>query len=525
MNSLPPQAMPVSAPPKKRTNGRVPLVAYVSRRRSDSKIASREFSSAHATVRPPGLALPHSVEAERAVLCCALIDGLETLARCEQAGVSETSFFEPKNAKVFAALRSMEINRLPFEVYALAEVLKSAGALEEVGGYPFLVELSGTVATSATAGQMVGRLKELDQRRRVARLGEQLAREACDVNGTPEDFVVQAEQRIAEAALGVSRHLPEVMHWGELIGASPRPLPPQLIEGFLFLGSKMMLGGGSKSFKTWVLLDMALSVATGKPWWGMRTAPAPVLFVNFELQPWSFEKRVRAIMKAKGIEHAPDFHVWNLRGRARDFRELRGPLLNKVRRFKIGMTILDPIYKCLGERDENSNGEVGDLLNEIESVAVDGGCSMVHGHHFTKGDSSEKDKRDLGAGAGAWMRDPDASVVLRPREEEETFTAEFILRDLEPKSPMVVRWKAPVMEWMPGADPSDLRKPGRPKETGTDNVLKILGDEKLTHSEWMRRCERQGMTESTFKRRKAEALELGLIEQIGVVFMRKSGGA
>ena len=40
--------------PKKRTIGRVPLVAYVSRRASAEKIASREFSSAHTTARPPG---------------------------------------------------------------------------------------------------------------------------------------------------------------------------------------------------------------------------------------------------------------------------------------------------------------------------------------------------------------------------------------------------------------------------------------------------------------------------------------
>jgi RecA-family ATPase len=465
--------------------------------------------------------LPHSIEAESAVLCCALIDGLETMSRCEVAGLRPESFYDPKHALVFAALRLLESRRLPFEVYALAEVMKADGTLLQVGGYAYLTELSGAVPTSASAQQMVDQVREMEKRRMVARLAQQLAAEACDLTNDANAFVADAENRLASAALGVSNRLPEVMNWGELIGAQPRPLPPQLVDGFLFLGAKMMLAGGSKSFKTWVLMDMALSVATGTPWWGMRTAPVPVLFVNFELQPWSFERRVRSIIKAKGITSAADFHVWNLRGRGRDFRELRLPLLNKVRRLKIGLVILDPIYKCLGDRDENSNGEVGDLLNEIESVAVDGECALVHGHHFVKGDSSEKDKRDLGAGAGAWMRDPDASVVLRPREEEDTFTAEFILRDLEPKSPMVVRWKPPVMEWMPGADPSALRKPGRPKETGTDNVMGVLGEDKLTHSEWMRRCERQGMAESTFKRRKAEALELGLVEQIGVVFSRK----
>src|SRR5262249_54740937 len=55
-----PHLTPDRSPPKKRTTGRVPLVAYVSRRRSAEKIASREFSSAHATARPPGLDRPWS---------------------------------------------------------------------------------------------------------------------------------------------------------------------------------------------------------------------------------------------------------------------------------------------------------------------------------------------------------------------------------------------------------------------------------------------------------------------------------
>ena len=42
-------------PPKKRGWMRLPLVPKVSRRCMASKIASREFSSAHTTARPPGL--------------------------------------------------------------------------------------------------------------------------------------------------------------------------------------------------------------------------------------------------------------------------------------------------------------------------------------------------------------------------------------------------------------------------------------------------------------------------------------
>ena len=46
------------------------------------------------------------------------------------------------------------------------------------------------------------------------------------------------------------------------------PLPPELIEGLLHQGSKMSLGGASKAYKSWALLNLALSVGYGKPWLG-----------------------------------------------------------------------------------------------------------------------------------------------------------------------------------------------------------------------------------------------------------------
>jgi hypothetical protein len=61
---------------------------------------------------------------------------------------------------------------------------------------------------------------------------------------------------IVDAASFVSEHLSE---------------PPQLVRGVLHQGSMLALGGGSKSFKTWCLLDLALSVAHGADWLGFPT--------------------------------------------------------------------------------------------------------------------------------------------------------------------------------------------------------------------------------------------------------------
>ncbi len=41
----------------------------------------------------------------------------------------------------------------------------------------------------------------------------------------------------------------------------------------------MILGGTSKSNKSWCLLDLALSVASGREWWGRRLPDS--ILVNF----------------------------------------------------------------------------------------------------------------------------------------------------------------------------------------------------------------------------------------------------
>ena len=92
--------------------------------------------------------------------------------------------------------------------------------------------------------------------------------------------------------------LPRMVSLREFASA-PHPAPPQIIQGVLHQGGKMILSGTSKSNKSWSLLDLALSVASGQPWWGRPCQKAPVAYLNFELQPWAIEQRVGAICTAR----------------------------------------------------------------------------------------------------------------------------------------------------------------------------------------------------------------------------------
>src|ERR1700676_2358407 len=89
------------------------------------------------------------------------------------------------------------------------------------------------------------------------------------------------------------------------------PKPAELVHGILHRGSKMVIGGGSKSFKTWSLIDLAISVATGAPWWGFETEQGRVLYVNFEIQDFFFAERIWRVTEAKDRQLDPNqFLYW-----------------------------------------------------------------------------------------------------------------------------------------------------------------------------------------------------------------------
>jgi hypothetical protein len=254
--------------------------------------------------------------------------------------------------------------------------------------------------------------------------------------------------------------LPEIVTLREF-AASPPVAPPQIIEGILHQGCKMILGGTSKSNKSWCLLDLALSVASGQPWWGRKCAKLPVVYINFELHNWAIAQRMVALCTArpdcKGM--GDTLHLWNLRGHNADLTLLRPKLEEQLALHQFGLIILDPAYKVLGNRDENANGEIADLMNELEAMAQKTGAAVVVAHHFAKGDSTAKNAMDRMSGAGAWARDPDSIIVLTPHEEPDCFTVTSILRNLPQHPEFVVAWDYPLMRVATDLNPEALRRP------------------------------------------------------------------
>lgn len=272
------------------------------------------------------------------------------------------------------------------------------------------------------------------------------------------------------------------------------PTPPEIIEGVLHRGCKMLIGGTSKSCKSWVLLEMGLAVACGKSWWGFNTAQARVLYINFELHDWALSKRIGSLGTAMALEDRfnsdalVNFDIWNLRGHAADIAVLLPALKDKVKSGGFGLVIIDPLYKMLGNtRDENDAASMGDIFNTLEQICQTSGSALVISHHFAKGNAASKSTQDRVSGSGVMARDPDALIMLTPHDEPDTFVAEFILRNHAPVQTMCVKWVHPMLRIDGTGDPSKIKGHGGAVDRVTaSDVASIVGDRLVTQNELAR---------------------------------------
>ncbi len=242
---------------------------------------------------------------------------------------------------------------------------------------------------------------------------------------------------------------------------------PVLIEGLLHRGTKMVLGGGSKSYKTWTLLNLAASVASGTNWFGHKVVNTglDVIFLNFEVPHEFFLDRVRSVCKAMGIEPPSNLKVWSLRGVCNDLNLILETLQERLSN-GCALLCIDPIYKAIGDRDENSAGDMGLLMNEVEAIVEKTGAAVAFGAHYSKGNQAEKDPLDRISGSGVFARDPDTIMGLTAHEEEGCYTVHSALRNFAGKEPFVVEWNFPLFSPREDLDAGKLRRPGQKISAG-----------------------------------------------------------
>lgn len=248
--------------------------------------------------------------------------------------------------------------------------------------------------------------------------------------------------------------MPDIENLRDMWNNMP-PLKPELIEGILRQGHKMIISSTSKAGKTFILMELAAKIAEGHKWLGHKCKQGKVLYINMEIDRASCFRRFYDIYNAMGLNfdnHIENIDIWNLRGKGKTMSELAPIIINRMMNREYLAVMIDPLYKVL-EGDENSNGDVAKMVAHFDRIAEETGAAVIYAHHFAKGIAAGKSIIDRASGAGTFARDPDAILTMTQIDwspeidREEGWTAwrvESTLREFKSIQPVDVFFAWPI---------------------------------------------------------------------------------
>lgn len=256
-------------------------------------------------------------------------------------------------------------------------------------------------------------------------------------------------------------------------------LPPEVVCGIVRRGGKLLVAGASKSGKSYLLIELAVAVATAGRWVGFACARGRVLYVNLEIQEPQFMHRVFRVCEKTGAEAAEvsaNLDIANLRGRYRDIGSLVDALLESFPPGTYDLVIVDPAYK-VQPGSENDADAITAFCAELDRLAEGLSCTIAYTHHHSKGAQGGKSAADRASGSGVFARDADALVDMTELEWDENaceardllrwrgavpFRLEFVLRDFKAPAPKDVWFRYPLHE----EDPSGMLADTGPRRAG-----------------------------------------------------------
>lgn len=262
---------------------------------------------------------------------------------------------------------------------------------------------------------------------------------------------------------GIDDDLPALDNLWTMFEA-PDETPDEVIASVLYEGGKLMITGDSKSGKTCLSQNLAVCIASGKPWLGKyQCKQGKVLYINLEIRKEMLKNRFKALFKELDIEpneeNVGNIRPWNLRGKALPLDELAPKVIRRVRtEGPFVAIVLDPVYK-VQQGDENSAEAISKFCNALDKIAEETGAAVIYDHHHPKGDAGGKKAIDRGAGSGVFARDADALVDisnLNPGKDaadlvgklmengEKPMEISFVLRDFKDQPSQKIWFKYPI---------------------------------------------------------------------------------
>ncbi|HTP51408.1 MAG TPA: AAA family ATPase [Anaeromyxobacteraceae bacterium] len=364
--------------------------------------------------------LPHSLEAEQAVLGALLID--ERAFSLVRDRLSSNDFYLCAHQLIYAACAELSENGQPLDPVLVHQLLEGKGLLGTAVPRDLPFALAKSLGTAANVEHYARTVIDLADVRRIQCAAQEVLSRGYQAGADVPSYLAESnrsllailERRPATTRLK-ERIRPVGLSW---LDTRPAPLPCLLRygdRGFLPRGLVGMVAGAGGLGKTFALVDLALAVATGGGWLGtfQSERPGRVLLLLGEEDQAEVRRRVYYAAQARGMDDrdreliASNLYALGMRGEsvalirsahevtaargdmasihdvetdfARDLRtilEERGPW---------DLVVLDPVSRLAASDTEIDNSAATRFIECLERLArVPGAPFLMVAHHTSQ---------------------------------------------------------------------------------------------------------------------------------------------
>lgn len=195
------------------------------------------------------------------------------------------------------------------------------------------------------------------------------------------------------------------------------------------------MGGETKIGKTFINLNLARSVALGKPLFNhpkLKCTQGRVLLIDKELGENMLGKRAKIFLKDLTKEELEEMRTriyYNSKDIKFNFNSKEGftHIVSILEKFEPNLLILDPMGRMQHFAESTSEGvaKLGEMLDELLFKFKSTNMSILYTHHFRK-HSIESDKKDSNydpldiqnfRGSSKWGDDVDSIICISKLQE------------------------------------------------------------------------------------------------------------
>lgn len=141
--------------------------------------------------------LPQSLDAEKGVLCSALLSPTTVLGECIER-LSENHFYQPAHQIIYREMVALQNAAKPVDFITLTQALRDKGELDKAGGGAAISELFTFVPTAGNADYYIDIVREKFLLRQLIQTCTEFAGRAYDEQGEVKALLDEAESKVMQ---------------------------------------------------------------------------------------------------------------------------------------------------------------------------------------------------------------------------------------------------------------------------------------------------------------------------------------